>query len=223
MLRPTQDNTVRAPDRAPAILGRVPDASDSIKTGQRNATRVIYSERLWIPLWWWLVGAAVAALVGYELHLAFRDVPIWVLVLALQPVSILCGLWLSRSRISVTTDPGTGTGGPDGSARSRGALHIAGRAHLPLAAIARTVAVPPSAKRSAMGPQLDPAAFVHHRAWIAPLTLIVLDDPDDPTPYWLVSTRHPNRLLESIGAPIASVRRSGAQNSDRPDGGAAED
>jgi hypothetical protein len=28
--------------------------------------------------------------------------------------------------------------------------------------------------------------------------LVVLDDPDDPTPYWLVSTRHPDRVLAAL-------------------------
>jgi len=28
--------------------------------------------------------------------------------------------------------------------------------------------------------------------------LVVLDDADDPTPYWLVSTRHPERLLSAL-------------------------
>jgi hypothetical protein len=27
-----------------------------------------------------------------------------------------------------------------------------------------------------------------------------LDDPNDPTPYWLVSTRQPNRLAEALRA-----------------------
>jgi Protein of unknown function (DUF3093) len=28
--------------------------------------------------------------------------------------------------------------------------------------------------------------------------LVVLDDPDDPTPYWLVSSRHPGRVLAAL-------------------------
>jgi hypothetical protein len=28
--------------------------------------------------------------------------------------------------------------------------------------------------------------------------LLVLDDPDDPTPYWLVSSRHPDRVLAAL-------------------------
>ena len=46
--------------------------------------------------------------------------------------------------------------------------------------------------------QLDPAAYVLHRGWVGPMVLVVLDDPDDPTPYWLVSCRRPDRVLAAL-------------------------
>ena len=49
-----------------------------------------------------------------------------------------------------------------------------------------------------LGRQLDPAAYVVHRAWVGPMVLVVLDDADDPTPYWLVSCRHPDRVLSAL-------------------------
>ena len=55
-----------------------------------------------------------------------------------------------------------------------------------------------SAQRNALGRQLDPAAFLVTHTWIPTMVLLVLDDPDDPTPYWLVSTRHPEALLDSL-------------------------
>ncbi|HTM83321.1 MAG TPA: DUF3093 domain-containing protein, partial [Mycobacterium sp.] len=72
-------------------------------------------------------------------------------------------------------------------------------AHLPTTVIARTAEVPQSAKSAALGRQLDPAAFVVHRGWVGPMLLVVLDDPDDPTPYWLVSCRHPDRMRSALG------------------------
>ena len=70
---------------------------------------------------------------------------------------------------------------------------VADKARLPREVIARgaTVAATPSA---ALGRQLDPAAYLMHRAWVKTMVLLVLDDPDDPTPCWLVSTRHPIRV-----------------------------
>jgi hypothetical protein len=62
----------------------------------------------------------------------------------------------------------------------------------------RSAVVPRSAKSAALGRQLDPAAFVLHRNWIGPMVLVVLNDPDDPTPYWMVSCRHPERVLAAL-------------------------
>jgi hypothetical protein len=30
------------------------------------------------------------------------------------------------------------------------------------------------------------------------MVLVVLDDADDPAPYWLVSSRHPERVLSAL-------------------------
>ena len=73
-----------------------------------------------------------------------------------------------------------------------------GAAHLPVSVISRSAEVPSSAKSAALGRQLDPAAYVVHRAWVGPDGALVLDDPDDPTPYWLVSCRHPDRVLAAL-------------------------
>ena len=69
--------------------------------------------------------------------------------------------------------------------------------------MARAAIVPKTAKSAALGRQLDPAAYVQHRAWVGSMVLLVLDDPDDPTPYWLVSTRHPEKVLAALGLPSA--------------------
>ena len=36
----------------------------------------------------------------------------------------------------------------------------------------------PDITASALGRQLDPAAYVVHKAWVGPMVLVVLDDPD---------------------------------------------
>lgn len=36
------------------------------------------------------------------------------------------------------------------------------------------------------------------------MVLLVLDDPDDPTPYWLVSARHPEKLITALGLENAA-------------------
>lgn len=97
-------------------------------------------------------------------------------------------LWLGRIEIRVTADPA-----------APGEVQLwAGQAHLPVTVISRSAEIAPSAKSAALGRQLDPAAYVLHRAWVGPMILALLDDPDDPTPYWLVSCRHPERVLSAL-------------------------
>jgi hypothetical protein len=99
-------------------------------------------------------------------------------------------MWLSKTEVRVIS------GGTD---RAAGETELwVGAAHLPVSVISRSAEVPRSAKSAALGRQLDPAAYVMHRAWVGPMLLVVLDDPDDPTPYWLVSSRHPDRVLSAL-------------------------
>jgi hypothetical protein len=52
--------------------------------------------------------------------------------------------------------------------------------------------------RRVVGREGDPAAFVSIRPWIGPGVQVWLDDPEDPTPYWVVSSRHPARVVEAL-------------------------
>jgi len=146
---------------------------------------VRYRERLWVPWWWWPAGLAVAGLLAFEFNMGVRSLPDWLPYVVLFAVAIGVLLWLGRWEVRVTS-------GADNTEL------WAGPAHLPVSVITRSAEVPASAKSAALGRQLDPAAFVAHRAWVGPLVLVVLDDPDDPTPYWLVSTRHPDRVLAAL-------------------------
>ncbi|GBE67047.1 hypothetical protein MFM001_35090 [Mycobacterium sp. MFM001] len=111
--------------------------------------------------------------------------PNWVPFAVLFAVASGALLWLGRMEIRVTTG-------------DEGVELWAADAHLPVTVIARSAEIPRSAKSAALGRQLDPAAYVMHRAWVGPMVLVVLDDPDDPTPYWLVSCRHPERVLSAL-------------------------
>ena len=150
-----------------------------------TAQTVRYRERLWVPWWWWLPGLGVAALIALEANQGIRGLPNWVPFAVLLPVAVLVLLSLGRTELRVIS--------------SRGDTEVwIGGAHLPVAVIARSAEVPQSAKSAALGRQLDPAAYVVHRAWVGPMVLLVLDDPDDPTPYWLISARRPDKVLAAI-------------------------
>ncbi|HLR99698.1 DUF3093 domain-containing protein [Mycolicibacillus parakoreensis] len=159
-------------------------------SGTRVAPQSVrYAERLWVPWWWWPLGLLVAAIFAYEVNLSLRALPDWLPFALLGAVAAATLLWLGRVEVRVVDG-----GAPDGVE-----LWVAD-AHLPVAVIARTAEIPRSAKSAALGRQLDPAAFVMHRGWVGPLLLVVLDDPDDPTPYWLVSCRRPDRMRAALAA-----------------------
>ncbi|MCV7032578.1 DUF3093 domain-containing protein [Mycobacterium sherrisii] len=156
-------------------------------SGTRIAPHSVrYRERLRVPWWWWPPAFALATLIAVEVNLGVRALPDWLPFVLLFVVATGALLWLGRVEIRVTADDG-------------GAVQLwAGDAHLPVTVISRSAEIAPSAKSAALGRQLDPAAYVVHRAWVGPLILLVLDDPDDPTPYWLVSCRHPARVLAAL-------------------------
>lgn len=52
--------------------------------------------------------------------------------------------------------------------------------------------------RHERGPGAHGLAWLCLRPWIDPIIKITVDDPDDPTPYWLVSTRRPEALAEAL-------------------------
>jgi hypothetical protein len=51
-----------------------------------------------------------------------------------------------------------------------------------------------------LGQNLDARAWLAIQASIKGLVKIEISDPADPTPYWLVSTRNPEKLLDVLQA-----------------------
>jgi Protein of unknown function (DUF3093) len=161
-------------------LGRVSDTRATSQT-------VRYRERLSVPWWWWPPGLGLAGLIALEVNQGVRALPNWVPFAVLLPVAAVVLLWFGRTELRVVAC----------ASQAETELWV-GAAHLPVNVVAKSAEVPRSAKSAALGRQLDPAAYVVHRAWIGPMALLVLDDPDDPTPYWLISCRHPSRVLTAL-------------------------
>ena len=159
-------------------LGRVSDTRATSQT-------VRYRERLTVPWWWWPPGLGLAALISLEVNQGVPALPVWLPYAILLPVAAVVLLLLGNTQVRVV--------GGDSDTEV-----WVGDAHLPVSVVSRSAEVPRSAKSAALGRQLDPAAYVVHKAWVGPMVLLVLDDPDDPTPYWLVSCRRPDRLLTAL-------------------------
>jgi hypothetical protein len=162
--------------------------TDSAGTGQTTHQTgphagVRYAERLYLAWWSWPLPLVAAALLAAEIHMGYPGVRAWLPYVLLIPATMVIIVLLSRTRVAVT----------DGELWVR-------TAHLPLEYVGEVDVVPVTGKRQALGPGLDHKAFVMHRGWVGPLVRVHLTDPDDPAPYWLFSTRHPERLVKVLEA-----------------------
>lgn len=161
-------------------------APSSDSPGGPAAARTIYRERQWVPWYWWLAMAFLVALLTAQFGLNRSQLWIYIPAVLLSLVGVWAMLRLSATVITVEEDA-------DGTR-----WLIAGQANLPAEVVSRSLAVPATAKRNAMGRQLDPAAFVVSHGWVPEMVMLVLDDPEDPTPYWLIGSRDPEALLRAF-------------------------
>jgi hypothetical protein len=79
----------------------------------------------------------------------------------------------------------------------------AGRARLHAHEIGEVTAYRGAAATAERGPLLDARAWTLFRGWVKPVVKIELTDPTDPAPYWLVSTRRPDEVVDLL----TSIRR----------------
>jgi hypothetical protein len=81
-----------------------------------------------------------------------------------------------------------------------GVLH-AGDARIALAHIGAVEALDKDAARRVHGVEADARAFLLTRPYVARAVKVVVEEPDDPTPYWLLSSRHPRQLAAALRGP----------------------
>lgn len=74
----------------------------------------------------------------------------------------------------------------------------AGSARVPLSLIGGTAVARGADARRMRGPELDARAFLVLRPDVDPVLRVDLIDPDDPAPYWVLSTRRPDELAAAI-------------------------
>ncbi|EWM16841.1 DUF3093 domain-containing protein [Kutzneria sp. 744] len=140
-------------------------------------SKPVFFERLHVSWWGWPLPVVAAVLMAAEVHMGYPGVRAWLPYLITIPLVIGVMLWLGRATVKVVD----------------GELWV-GDAHVPLRLIDEVEVIPAKAKRKALGPDLDPAAFVSHRGWVGPVLRVYLNDPSDPTPYWLFSVRNADKL-----------------------------
>lgn len=147
-----------------------------------------YAERLTVPLRWWVQGTMLVA-------------TFWLAVLVAMPfaaamiVTAVAGGLVAAAFLSY------------GSARVEvGAGEFrAGRAHIATAYVGDVQALDADAARRVAGVDADARAYLLLRPYLKRAVQVQIVDPADPTPYWLVATRHPAQLAAALTSAAAST------------------
>jgi len=134
-----------------------------------------------VPLWWYLVAIGVAVLLGAEIHMGYPGIRSWIGYALCVPLGVLVLLLLGRTRVRVAD----------------GTLHVGPMAK-ELRHLGRAEIVPKARRQQALGPELDPMAYLIIRAWIRQVVRIEITDPNDRTPYWVFSVRDAPGLLAAL-------------------------
>jgi hypothetical protein len=168
----------------------------------------LFHERL-TPAWW-LWSAPVGLGLGLGLILVPLGLGLAATVFVLS--SLLFVALLARSTPTVGV-----VAGSDASGGGRTAVPdvVAGTAHVPVTLVGTVDVLDAEGMRHAHGPGLDARAYLCLRGWVHSGVRIHLVDPEDPTPYWLVSSRRPQAFADAVAAAGAAAR-SGRSAPDGP-------
>lgn len=150
------------------------------------STNACYHERL-LPRWWaWLLALSFVGMLAVAYGAALGATAGWLVGLGGGALVGLL-LWVTAPRIEVTAD------------------HLTvDAARLPAACIGDVEALDADGIRRLRGPGGDARLFVALRPWSSPRGVIVqVDDPTDPHPAWLFTSRHPDRLVAALTGTMA--------------------
>jgi hypothetical protein len=146
-----------------------------------------YDERLTVPLRWWVQASMLVASLWLALVVAVPHPVAWsVTAVALALMTLLMRSY-GAARIVVVD----------------GMLHV-GNARIEARHLGRAEALDAEQARRVAGVEADVRAFLLLRPYLSRAVKVEVTDPADPAPYWLISTRHPEKL---VGAVLALTGR----------------
>lgn len=147
---------------------------------------MLFRERLSVPLAWWVLAGLMT--VTMLVIVGFYTGPAWGIGVAAITLGAAVALFVSTSTV-ITVD--------------QHELRV-GRAVIERSYVGDCRPLDAAAAERRAGVDADARAHLVLRPYVATAVEIELDDPDDPVPYWLVSTRRPARLAAAL-APAAGA------------------
>lgn len=147
------------------------------------ATPVSYRERLSVPATWWLVTAL--ALATTWLIITVPAGPIAGTVVTLVGLALFVAAYQRYGGTTIQVDA---------------ERLAAGRASIERTYLGEVEALTGDAARTATGRDCDARAYLLLRPYLRDVVRVHLNDPRDPAPYWLISTRHPDQLAAALQA-----------------------
>jgi hypothetical protein len=148
-----------------------------------------YRETLWVPVSWWVI--AVASVIT-------------LFAIVAVPVGVIAGTIVAGVAAVLLVTTFVRYGGARVEVDDR-RLH-AGRAEIDRTYLGSVEALTGTDARNAFGRDCDPRAYLVLRSYVPGAVRVQITDPGDPTPYWLIATRHPDRLAAALSGH--SVGRS---------------
>ena len=142
---------------------------------------VLYSEKLWPNFWVWLVAAGLSGAGIFVLAPISLEAGLTAAVVLFTIIAVL--LVLSTPTITVT-----------------GSTLRVGRATIERRFVGTASAFRGQDATAERGTRLNGLAFLCIRGWIDPVVRVEITDPSDRTPYWLTSTRHPDKLIAVLNS-----------------------
>lgn len=140
-----------------------------------------FAERLSVPLRWWVQGTMFIATLWIALIVAVPQALAW--TVSGVALALLIALFTSYGAARISVD---------------GDILRAGRAHISTKHLGAVTPLDAEAMRRQAGRDADARAYLLVRPYLKRGVRVDLSDPSDPTPYWLLSSRRPDRLAAAL-------------------------
>lgn len=89
-----------------------------------------------------------------------------------------------------------------------GSSLTAGHATIDVQHLGEMTPLDPHDLRISIGHRADARAFLMVSGWVKTGVKVAITDPEDPTPYWIITTRKPEELIEALQRARRATQKS---------------